>query len=383
MSKPLTRQAQMRRATLASLLTNLWLSIMQIAGGVLSQSQALIADGLHTLSDLAGDGLVYLTARHSNALPDRDHPYGHRRFETLVSIIIGLVLLGVAVGISLNAADRLLNPETLVAPSGWALAIAFLAIAAKEGLYHYTIKVARQTRSRMLQASAWHHRSDALSSIVVLVGVAGAVLFDLAYLDALAAIVISGMLALIGGKMTWGGVQELLDAALDEDKMRQIGDTIIAVDGVEGFHQLRSRQMGGAALVDVHIEVSPRISVTEGDHIAERVRAALLEFVPEVEDVTIHVDTEDDEHCEDGPCLSLPSRWSLFKILSLVWSDQRLVEHLHIINIYYINERVELDISLPLSLFDDDISAARKAADKLQKETAQVSVISAIRVYWH
>jgi len=356
---------------------------MQIAGGVLSQSQALIADGLHTLSDLAGDGLVYLTARHSNALPDRDHPYGHRRFETLVSIIIGLVLLGVAVGISLNAADRLLNPETLVAPSGWALAIAFLAIAAKEGLYHYTIKVARQTRSRMLQASAWHHRSDALSSIVVLVGVAGAVLFDLAYLDALAAIVISGMLALIGGKMTWGGVQELLDAALDEDKMRQIGDTIIAVDGVEGFHQLRSRQMGGAALVDVHIEVSPRISVTEGDHIAERVRAALLEFVPEVEDVTIHVDTEDDEHCEDGPCLSLPSRWSLFKILSLVWSDQRLVEHLHIINIHYINERVELDISLPLSLFDDDISAARKAADKLQKETAQVSVISAIRVYWH
>lgn len=377
-----SRQAQMKRATLVGLLTNLWLSVMQIIGGLLSQSQALIADGLHTLSDLAGDGLVYLTAHHSNALPDRNHPYGHRRFETLVSVIIGLALLAVAVGISLSAGDRLLHPEDLEAPSGWALAIAVIAIAAKEGLYHYTTAVARKTRSRMLQANAWHHRSDALSSIVVLAGVAGAVIFDLAYLDALAAIVISGMLALVGGKMVWGGTQELLDAALDDEKMQQIGDTILAVDGVEGFHQLRSRQMGGAALVDVHIEVSPRISVTEGDHIAERVRAALLEFVPEVEDVTVHVDTEDDHHEEDGPTLGLPSRWSLLKKLSLIWSDQRLVEHLHIINIHYMDDKVELDISLPLALFDDDIQAARQAAKKLQDEAKTIPDISVIRVYW-
>ncbi|MGC9457103.1 MAG: cation diffusion facilitator family transporter [Halothiobacillaceae bacterium] len=375
------RRAVMKRVTLTGMLVNLGLSSVQIAGGLLAHSQALLADGLHTLSDMISDGIVYLTAHHANARPDDDHPYGHRRYETLVSILVGLILLGVAFGISLEAAHMLLAAGTVAGPGPWALAVAVLAIVAKEGLYHYTIHVARRTRSRMLQANAWHHRSDALSSIIVLMGVAGATLFGLDYLDALAAILVSGMLALMGGRMIWNSLQEVMDTALDPDKVRAIGEVIRNVDGVDDFHQLRTRQMGGMALVDVHIQVAPKISVSEGDHIAESVRFHLIDQVPEVDDVTIHVDTEDDEGCDRGPCLELPSRRQLLARLAENWEHQLFpVDQIGVLGLHYVDGKIELDLSLPLRLFDD-LPQARAGAEALRNFTETLPEIRRVAVY--
>jgi len=375
------RQQAMKKATLAGMLTNFFLSITQIVGGLFSQSQALIADGLHTLSDLISDGIVYLAAHHANAQPDVEHPYGHRRYETLVSGLVGVILLGVAFGISLKAANKLLNPEQLKSPSSWALLFAFIAIAAKEALYHYTIRIAKKTRSQMLQAQAWHHRSDALSSIIVVIGVVGATVFGQAYLDALAAILIAGMLAFIGGRIIWGSLQELVDTALQPQKVIQIQEVIRSVDGVNGFHQLRTRQMGGAALVDVHIQVPSKISVSEGDHIAESVRFQLMNKIDEVEDVTVHVDTENDECLEKGRCLDLPSRRKLLDMLQASWRGHFPVEQISLLNLHYVDGLIELDLSLPLRLFPT-IDAARQAAAQLTELTEKLPQIRRVAVYF-
>ncbi len=166
-----------RKVTLVGVAVNICLSLVQLVGGFFASSQALIADGVHTLSDLASDFVVLFAAKMANQDADEDHPYGHGRFETLATVILGLALAGVAVGIMFNAASRLLNPEHLTQPTSIALIFAALAIVAKEGLYHYTMRIANRFNSKMLEANAWHHRSDAYSSIPVAVSVLVAKIF--------------------------------------------------------------------------------------------------------------------------------------------------------------------------------------------------------------
>lgn len=285
------RKRTTQQVTLVGALINTLLSVVKIAVGLIAQSQALVADGIHSLSDLLSDVLVYVAAQHAGHGPDSDHPYGHGRFETAATLGLGILLVMVALGISWDAVSRLFTPEKLLHPGPMALYAAALSIVAKEALYHYTVRAARRIRSDMLQANAWHHRSDAASSIVVLVGVAGT-MAGLPYLDAIAAFAVGLMVAKIGWDLGWPAFQELVDEGLDEDRIKYIREIIFAVGGVDAIHMLRTRKIGGLASADVHVLVAPWISVSEGHMISQLVTDQLLLEVEELSDVTVHIDPE-------------------------------------------------------------------------------------------
>jgi len=215
------RYQQTTKVTLVSAVINIVLSLVKIFVGYFGHSQSLVADGIHSLSDLVSDGLILFAAKHSHRAADANHPYGHGRFETIVTVGLGLLLIVVAGGISIDAIRRILEPDYLMHPGFPALIIAGISIAVKEYLYHYTMKVGNRFNSAMLRANAWHHRSDAISSIIVLVGVAGTML-GFQFLDAFAAIGVSLMIIKIGWDLSVQSVRELVDTALEPERCSRI-----------------------------------------------------------------------------------------------------------------------------------------------------------------
>ena len=294
-----------RRVTVVSVAWNLVLTLAQILIGIIGNSQALLADGMHTLSDLVTDFMVLFALKHGKKGADEEHPYGHARIETAVTLILGIILLAVGVGIAINAGIRLSTAQTFVIPSAITLWIAIFTLAAKEGLYRYTMITADRYDSNMLRANAWHHRSDALSSLIVAAGIGGSLL-GFGYLDAVAAVVVALMVAKVGVDLAWQSLRELIDTGLSAADLEAIRRTILAVSGVEALHLLRTRRVGGQALVDVHIIVDDRLSVSEGHQISETVRGRLMHEVAGIADVMVHIDIEED--IQGPPCAHLPLR---------------------------------------------------------------------------
>ena len=275
-----------RRVTLVGAVINLLLSVGKIVGGIVGQSQALIADGVHSLSDLLSDALVLFASRWGSLEADHNHPYGHERIETLATLGVGLLLLAVGAGFLIDSVGRLLNPERLWTPGWLAFGIAVLSVLTKEGLYHYTVRVARQTGSSLLRANAWHHRSDAFSSVVVIIGIGGA-LAGLLWLDAVAAAIVGVMLGWVGWRLLGEAATELVDTGLSERELDALAETIDAVDGVRGHGRLRSRRMGGRIFVDVRVLVDGQLTVREGHKIAEQVRLRVIDQLPGNADVVV------------------------------------------------------------------------------------------------
>jgi cation diffusion facilitator family transporter len=370
------RYRSMRRITLIGAGTNLLLALGQILGGWLTQSQALIADGAHTLSDLLGDVLVLFAARQANAPADADHPYGHGRVETLATVGVGLILIGVALGIAMDAARRILSPEDLLSPTPMALAFAVLAIVAKESLYRYTMRVARKVRSRLLEANAWHHRSDVVSSIVVLIGV-GTTLAGLPFMDAVAAVLVALLIAHMGGRMIWHSAFELIDTGVDPEKQARMLAAVRALDGVRGAHGLRTRRMGGVLLADVHVLVAPRISVSEGHRISESACRALRRVEQELGDILVHVDPEDDQL--GPPSSHLPGRKELLARLQPRWEKVGVRLSPDDVILHYLDGRVSLELELPLDDGDTPAQAADLAV-RLEHASREVEEIGDVRV---
>jgi cation diffusion facilitator family transporter len=277
-----------KRVTLVGGLVNLVLSIGKVMAGIVGQSQALVADGIHSLSDLISDGLVLMAARWGSHAADENHPYGHARIETVATAIVGFLLLAVAAGFLIDSVGRLLSPERLLQPGWIALVAAVVSVVVKEVLFHYTRAVARRTRSPLIDANAWHHRSDALSSVVVIVGVSGA-MFGLFWLDAAAAIVVAVMVGWVGWRFIGSSVAELVDTGLSARKLAELDRLILSVEGVRGYRQLRTRRMGGQAFMDVQILLDCQLRLAEADAIAVRVQKLLIEQVPEMTDVMVGV----------------------------------------------------------------------------------------------
>lgn len=333
-----------RKVTLVGMLVNILLSLAQLLGGFFAHSQALIADGIHTLSDLASDIVVLVAAKIASKDADDDHPYGHGRFETVATVILGLALASVAVGIAMNAVSRLMNPEHLLQPQPIALLFAALAIVSKEGLYHYTMHVAKQIDSKMLQANAWHHRSDAISSILVAIGVAGSVFLKIPWLDAAAAISVAVMIFYMGVRLILDSTMELVDTALEPEKTEEIRAFINSIEGVEQTHMLRTRKMGNNVLADVHIQVNSYLSVSEGHYIAERVIHLLRNKFPEMHDITVHIDPEDDETA--SPSAKLPGRREIMARIYPKIQELGLDKSIGNIVLHYIDGKVEIEIVL-------------------------------------
>ena len=339
-----------RRVTLVGAIFNLILAILKIAFGFVGQSHALIADGIHSLSDLLSDGLVYIAAHPAHQEPDAQHPYGHGRFETAATLGLSIFLFVVSAGLIWDATERLFEPETLLLPGAIALYVAAISIISKEWLYHYTRIIALRINSNMMRANAWHHRSDAVSSVVVLVGVGGT-MAGLWYLDAIASIMVGLMIAKIGWELGWGSLKELVDTSLEADRVDEIRKTIIRVDGVRGIHMLRTRRMGGAASADVHVLVDPRLSVSEGHMISLMVEQSLKREIRELHDITVHIDPEDDE--EAPSCMGLPTRSQVLERLNHIWRDIPWIQSRSHIVLHYLSGRIHVDVYVPLDTIKD------------------------------
>jgi len=362
--------------TLVGSVVDLSLGILKIVFGYSAQSQALIVDGFHSLSDLATDAMVIFAAKHSHKEADDEHPYGHARIETLATVGLGLALIAVGIGFSVDATKRLFHPEELLVPHIAAIYIAILSIVSKEAIYHYSMVIARKYRSEMLKANAWHSRSDAISSAVVVIGVAGA-MAGLNYLDSIAAIVVAIMIAKIGWDLGWNSLRELIDTGLESERVELIKQTIMAIDGVEALHLLRSRRLGGEAYIDVHIQVPPKLSVSEGHQISETVRQKLIRTIDEVKDVTVHIDPEDDEMA--APCKNLPSRKEILKELHERLEGIPEVSHISDLTIHYLSGKVDLELTLPASALSD-VTEIDLIKEKITSVLAPVSCIRRIKV---
>ncbi len=350
-------------ATWWGIVVNLVLAIGKLIIGYIGHSQALIADGIHSLSDLVSDGLVLYATHHANTDADEDHPYGHARYETFATIALAVLLTAVGIGIGVDAVSRLMEPETIIIPSMLTLWIAGLSIASKEVLFQYTMRVARRVKSSMLEANAWHHRSDAISSIVVFVGIAGAML-GYPVLDSIAAIIVAVMICKIGWELGHQSFQELVDTGLEAETLQQIEQIVMDIDGVKQLHMLRTRRMGQNALVDLHILVPPRLSVSEGHQISEAVEDVLKDQFDAINDVTVHIDPEDDEH-SDHSCKHLPLRKEVMQQLDAHWGDIRETRQLLDLNLHYLDGAIKLELIFPLTLLDSGIQP-----DQLKQQIA-------------
>jgi len=264
------------RSTWASVTVNLLLTVFQIAAGVISKSQGLIADGIHSLSDLVADFVVLFANHYSQKDADEDHPYGHQRYENAASLALGLLLLAVGVGMLISAVDKVQHADSVTQVHSLALYVAGSALVAKELLFRYMLSVAKKVKSSMLVANAWHARSDAASSLVVGVGIAGNLL-GYTILDPVAALIVGLMVTKMGWQFGWDALHDLMDRAADQTEMAAIQETLLETPGVKNVHDLKSRKMGDMIVVDAHIEVDPKLTVEEGHDIAVAARHRVMQ----------------------------------------------------------------------------------------------------------
>ncbi len=285
------RNRQVRRITWIGLLLNVFLTVLKLVGGIVGRSQAIIADAVHSVSDFGTDLVLLLGIRAWSKPRDERHPFGHERIETIISLFMGVFLALVGVWI-VQASLRGIEQAHLLQPRPIALIAAAISIASKEIMYHWTRHVGRKTSSMALTANAWHHRSDALSSLPAGLFVLAAMVLppEWAFLDRIGAIVVCIFLFHAAYKIITPAVDELLDTVPESHVPKELLEIIAQTRGVLLVHKVRARSAGAHVLTDAHIEVDPNISVTAGHAIAERVKQCVLQQLPEVAEITIHVE---------------------------------------------------------------------------------------------
>jgi cation diffusion facilitator family transporter len=282
------RQRAARSSTLVSVVVNIVLTVAQLITGVWAGSQALVADSLHSLSDLLSDFLVLLVNRHSHKEADADHQYGHRRFENAASLALGVLLLGVSAGMLWQAVLKLTGTAPPQPVHGVALAVAALTLVCKEGLFRYLLAVAQRVRSSMLVANAWHARSDAASSLVVALGIGGS-LAGFPLLDPVAALIVGLIVGRMGLSFGWNALNDLMDRAASDEQVAEIRRVLEDTPGVLGVHDLRTRRMGDMIVVDAHLDVDESLSVKQGHDISVLARDRVMRDLP-VLDLMTHLD---------------------------------------------------------------------------------------------
>lgn len=288
------RISRIQFAGWVGLVINLALSAAKLVAGVVGHSQAVVADAVHSLSDTVTDVALIFGVRYWSAPADDDHPHGHRRFETLVTVFIGLMVAAAAVGIGWDAITSFGRPSH--PPSAIALVAALGSIAVKEALYQWTARMGRANRSPALIANAWHHRTDALSSIPVAVAVIVAMVdHRLAVVDRIGALVVAVFVLHAAFRIVRPALDELVDAGAPSAHRRELERLALDVDGVRAAHALRTRYIGSELAVDVHVEVDRDLSVADGFAIARKVKKDLLEHGPDVADVVVQIEPHEDE----------------------------------------------------------------------------------------
>ena len=371
-----------KTVTLVAALANLGLAIGKTVCGIIAHSEALVADGIHSLSDLLTDIITIIAVKIAAQDADSDHPYGHARFETLATVILGMILMTAGAGILVSAVDRLQHPESLSTPGNLALMMTLISILVNEWLYHYTMRIARSTHSQLMKANAWHHRSDSISSLVVLIGLIASQ-FGYGFADAIAAGIVAVMVANIGYRLIVSSIMELVDTALPVKLVSELRSAILQTDGVSGLHRLRTRRMGPSALADVHIMVNPRISVSEGHLIAVKVRNKLRDEFEELADVLVHIDPEDDDAAEQyDRCQPLPPRSSILRSIDVQINQLSWPEQIENIQLHYLKGHVEVELILARSAMFANPDQQNLAEERLRSVIKQIDFVSEVSIYY-
>ena len=283
-----TREKRIRGVTMQGAVVNLSLTVLKIFAGILGKSASLVADGIHSLSDLATDFVVLIAARLANRPPDDTHPYGHKRFETIATQIIAFILFLAGVQVIRSAGTAISRGET-TSPGVVMLIVAGLSVISKEFMYRITRNVSRETNSPSLHANAWHHRSDALSSIAVLIG--GVVsLIGWGHADHAAAVIVGLMILVVAARIFFQGLDELSEHAASPEILQLIRQTLEAAPDILGFHELRSRKIGGDVFLDVHILVDPSLTVQQGHDISHRIEDEIRAKLSQPANILVHIE---------------------------------------------------------------------------------------------
>ncbi len=378
---PLDRGAQTREAhkvTLIGAAIDFIVGLLKLVTGLLVGSAALVADGIHSFSDLVTDGFVVAATHFGRQEPDSNHPYGHGRIETLATLVLGSVLIFVAGGIAWASLMRLIGGEPFVAPGAWAIGVAVVALVAKEWIFRYTLRVARRVKSRLLEANAWHSRSDALSTVVVLVSLVAAQ-FGAGWVDALAAIVVGIMVGQVGWRLMWESSRELIDTALPEAERTRMQAMAESVPGVQSVHDLRTRSLGSQNILDLHIVVAPRLTVSEAHEIGNAVSRRLREAFPDLAEVTFHIDPEDDAgETEHSLRPGLPLRQDVENVLDDAWHRCPAWQQRVAVDLHYLADRIDVSVYVavlpPHQSLDD-------AARELRESSVSLPWVGRLRVW--
>jgi len=340
------------RVTIIGMILDAVLGVIKVIGGALFNSQALFVDGIHSFTDVASDLVVLGVMRVSRQEPDEDHPYGHQRIETFGTLLLGSILIAVGAALAWQNLLRLFAGGISDVPGWPVLVAAAFSVAGKEWIYHYTRHVGKAIRSDLIIANAWHSRTDAFSSIVVLLSTVGAMM-GWEWLDVLAAVVIALIIIHIGWKFTWDSVKELVDTGLSREDTERLKAIARETDGVRNVHELRSRRMGHDILLDVHLVVRPDISVSEGHQIGMQVVSGMRDALENIRDINFHIDAENDE---DGAPTSqrLPSREeirsTLYEQIGELPANSRL-------RLHYLKNKVHLELFLDAPDKSGDLSS--------------------------
>jgi len=329
------------RVTIIGMILDIFLGIIKVIGGVLFHSQALLVDGIHSFTDVASDLVVLGAMKLSRQEPDENHPYGHQRIETFGTLVLGSILIAVGAALAWENTLRLIEGSIDTIPQWPVLVAAAVSVVGKEWIFRYTRHVGQAIRSDLIIANAWHSRTDAFSSIVVLVSTAGAML-GFVWLDVLAAVVVAGIIVHIGWKFTWDSVQELVDTGLspvDTDMLKTIARN---TEGVLNVHELRSRRMGQDILLDIHLVVRPEISVSEGHQIGMQVVAGMRDALENILDINFHIDAENDED-EFPTTEKLPSR---AEVKNLIAQNLGEIPQRSRLRLHYLRNKLHLEIFL-------------------------------------
>jgi cation diffusion facilitator family transporter len=287
-----TETREVMRVTGVGLGVNLVLAAVKVAAGILGRSHAVVADGVHSLSDITTDVAVLVGARYWRRPPDAEHPHGHGRIEVVTTVFIGLFLAAVALGLIYDALLGL--GRGIIRVPGWvAFVAAVVSVVTKEILYHWTVRIARSTKSGALAANAWHHRMDAFSSVPVAAAVAvAAVRPDWWFVDPVGGVVVAVLILWTAGRIIFSEVGKLIDRGAPQAAVEAIEEIAAHTEGVRGVHAVRTRYKGPYLAVDLHITVNPQWTVRRGHATSEKVKRRILESGPDVSDVMVHLEPD-------------------------------------------------------------------------------------------
>lgn len=358
--------------TLVGMLLDLLIGFAKIIGGTVTNSFALITDGIHSLTDAGTDIFVLIVTRVSHAEPDAEHQYGHGRFETLGTIGMGIVFFITAAILLYDSINRLRLDEPLPIPAVGGIALALLSIATKEWVYHYTMRVAKKLNSSLLRANAWHSRSDAISSVAVLIGIIGA-RQGYPWMDTVAGMFVALIIAKIGWELCADSLTELVDTAVPKQRREQFESCILSIDGIRGITELRSRTTGGKIILEARLLVNSYISVSEGHQLGELVNKSIISQFGDVSEVLIHIDPVQHETTEDES--HLPERTQVIASLKECWGNLINQHSIASIDLHYLGGAIEVDLVLDV----DELSTT--TANELEAAIEAEPHITKLRIF--